>query len=301
MRKRKVLVSLITKDNDYQLEQSRSAESMAERLGLQVEVVFAGGDAVDQSTQVLKVVQSAPEMRPDAIVIEPAGGTAFPQVARAAVNSGIAWAVLNREATYLFELRQSAKVPVFGVSADQVEVGRIQCRQCAALLPRGGSILYIQGPSESSVAKERSMGLQETKPASIRLTTLKGQWTEESAQRAVASWLKLSTFRNTKIDLIAGQNDSMAIGARRAFQELLSELEREPWLNVPYIGVDGVTNTGQAWVRSGLLTATVVTPPSAGPAIELLAAALQSGKTPPERNLTQCFSLPPIETLRPAN
>ena len=64
----------------------------------------------------------------------------------------------------------------------------------------------------------------ESKPANIHLTILKGQWTEESAQRAVRSWLKLTTSHKATIDLVAAQDDSMAIGARKAFQDLPTEM-----------------------------------------------------------------------------
>ena len=82
---------------------------------------------------------------------------------------------------------------MFGVTSDHVEIGRLQGRQLAALLPKGGSVIYVQGPSENSAAKERTQGMQETKPANIQATMLKAQWTEESALRAVRSWLKLTT------------------------------------------------------------------------------------------------------------
>jgi len=232
-------------------------------------------------------------------VFEPVGGTALPQVAQAAVSNGIGWALLNRDATYIRELRRSTTVPIFGVSSDQVEVGRISARQCAALLPGGGSILYIQGPSHSNVSRERESGFQQAKPGNIHVAVLKGQWTEESAYRAVVSWLKLSTSQKARIDLVLSQNDAMAIGARKAFQEIGNEVERERWLSLPFLGVDGVPKTGQAWVRSGLLRATVLTPPNAGVAMEMLAAALQHKKPQPERAFIESLSIPPIDSLRP--
>jgi len=140
------------------------------------QVIYAGNDAITQSTQLLQVIQANPQERPDAILFEPVGSTALPQVARAAVSAGIGWAVLNREASYVSELRLLKKAPVFTISADHVEIGRIQGRQFAALLPKGGSVLYIQGPSENSAAKERTQGMLETKPGNIQVTALKGQW-----------------------------------------------------------------------------------------------------------------------------
>jgi ABC-type sugar transport system substrate-binding protein len=289
----------MTNENDYQLEQAHSAEVASHKLGVDIEILYAENDAITQSTQILRVIQGDPKERPDAIVFEPVGGTALPQVAQAAVNNGIGWALLNRDATYIRELRRSTTVPIFGVSSDQVEVGRISARQCAALLPGGGSILYIQGPSHSNVSRERESGFQQSKPGNIHIAVLKGQWTEESAYRAVASWLKLSTSQKARIDLVLSQNDAMAIGARKAFQEVGNEVERERWLGLPFLGVDGVPKTGQAWVRSGLLRATVLTPPNAGVAMEMLAAALQHKKPQPERAFIESVSIPPIESLRP--
>ena len=299
MAKIKFLVSLTTNDNDYQLEQAYAAEQAARNFGGDLQILYADNDAINQSTQILKAIQAAPDERPDGIIFEPVGGTSLPQVARAAVNAGIGWAVLNREANYISELRRTNKAPIFCVSSDHVEIGRIQGRQCAALLPAGGTVLYIQGPSENSAAKERTAGMQEAKPANIHLIMLKGQWTEESSQRAVRSWLKLSTSQKARVDLVAAQDDSMAIGARKAFQEMLSETERERWLSLPFLGCDGLPKTGQAWVRTGVLTATVYIPPNTGQALGMLVDALQNGKSQPERALTEAVSIPPIQKLRP--
>ncbi len=213
MKKLRFLISLTNDDNDYQIEQAHATEEAARRLAAIAQIIYAGNDAITQSTQLLQAIQAPPQERPDAIVFEPVGSTALPQVARAAINAGIGWAVLNREATYVSELRLMKKAPIFTISADHVEIGRIQGRQFAALLPKGGAILYIQGPSENSAAKDRTVGMMETKPDNIQVTALKGQWTEESSQKAVRSWLKLTTSQKAVVDLIGAQDDSMAAGS----------------------------------------------------------------------------------------
>jgi ribose transport system substrate-binding protein len=298
-KKIRIVVALTTNDNDYQIEQAQSAEQAAARLGVTAEIIYADNDAISQSTQILKVVQASAENRPDAVVFEPVGGTALPQVARAAATAGIGWAVLNRDAAYLDELRKTSTAPIFGVSSDHVEIGRLQGRQLAALLPKGGAVLYIQGPSENSAAKERTAGMQETKPANIQAVMLKAQWTEESSLRAVRSWLKLTTSQKSTIDVVAAQDDSMAMGARKAFQELTNEVERERWLRLPFIGCDGLPNTGQAWVRTGQLTATVFVPPNTGQAIEMIVDAIQNKKQPPVRVLVAPRSIPALNALTP--
>ena len=298
MKKLHFLVALTTNDNDYQIEQAQSAQQMARKLGAEVQIVYADNDAITQSTQILKAIQVAEDKRPDAVVFEPVGGTALPQVARAAASVGIGWAVLNRDASYIPEMRKSSSAPIFGVSSDHLEIGRIQGRQFAALLPHGGAILYIQGPAENSAAKERALGMQETKPSNIHVTALRAQWTEESAQRAVRSWLKLITSQRAAIDLIGAQDDSMALGARKAFEELANESERERWLKLPFTGCDGLPKTGEAWVRSGLLAATVFVPPNTGQAIEMIFQAIQNGKKAPERALTVPVSIPALDELK---
>lgn len=299
MAKTRILVSLTTNDNDYQIEQALSAESAAKEAGVTADIIYADNDAINQSTQILRAIQGDPGDRPNAIVFEPVGGTALPQVARAAAAAGIGWVVLNRDATYIEELRKSSTASIFAVSSDHVEIGRIQGRQFASLLPRGGTVLYIQGPSENSAAKERTLGMQEAKPANVQIIALRGQWTEESARRSVQSWLKLTTSQKATIDVVGAQDDSMAMGARKAFDEVTNEMERERWLKIPFTGCDGLPKTGQSWVRSGLLTATVFVPPNAGQAIEMIVQAMQQKKRPPERVLTVPASIPPLEALKP--
>ncbi len=300
MKTLRVLVSMLTTENDYQMEQANSAEQMASKLGVEAKIVFADNDAINQSTQILKAIQAGSEERPDAVVFEPVSGTALPQVARAAVNAGVGWVVMNREAAYLSELRPACKAPIFALSSDHFEIGRIQGRQFAALLPGGGSVLHIQGRSDSVAAKERLLGLMEVKSANIHLTALRGQWTEESGQRAVRSWLLLSTSQKSHIDLIGSQNDALAMGARKVFQELPNGAERDRWLSLPFTGCDGQPKTGQAWLHKGLLAATIYTPPLAGQAIELLVGAYQHGKIPPEHVLVSATSIPGIEALHPS-
>jgi ribose transport system substrate-binding protein len=301
MKKLRFLVSLQTIDNDYQEAQAQAAQDTARKLGSEAEIVYAENDAVNQSMQLLTAIQGPVESRPDAIVVEPVGGTALPQVARAASAAGIGWAVLNRRPDYRVDLRTSATAPIFAVTSDNVEIGRIQGRQLAALLPRGGSVLYIEGPAQSLSAQERKSGMLETKPSNIQVKTLKASWTEESAERAVKSWLKMATSQSASINLVSAQDDSMAMGARKAFQEISNEEERSRWLSLPFIGCDGQPATGQAWVREKKLTATIHIPPLTGQAMEIIAKAIHDGTQPPDHFLTTSFSIPPLVLLGPRN
>src|SRR5690349_6365657 len=141
MKKLKLLVSVVSNEKDYQREQARAVTELADRLGAEVEIIYAEGDAINQSQQLRDARQAAPESRPDVIVCHPAG-TGLSQVAPTAASTGMGWAVVKRPVDYLTELRGNSKAPVFCITVDQEEVGRIQARQIAALLPQGGLVLY---------------------------------------------------------------------------------------------------------------------------------------------------------------
>ena len=86
-----ILVSLITEENDFQMEQAAAAQATALRLGVQLQIVYAANDAVNQSQQLFSAIQSSGQ-RPDGILVEPVG-TGMAQAAGAAVTAGIGWGV----------------------------------------------------------------------------------------------------------------------------------------------------------------------------------------------------------------
>jgi ABC-type sugar transport system substrate-binding protein len=296
MNKLNVVVSLLTEDNDYQLEQAASAQAAAHDLGINVQIIFSGNDAVQQTQQILSFIQD-PAKRPDAILVEPVG-TSMHQVAKAAVDAGIAWALINVQADYIPHLRTRATVPVFSVLCDHEGIGKIQGQQIGAILGDRGCVLYIEGPGLRDIAKLRSKGMQSTKPHGIDVKTLRGDWTQRSGHQAIKSWLSLSTSRQLNVGMIACQNDDMAIGARRAFEELGDMRERDTWLKLPITGCDGVPKSGQAWVRQGRLAATVISPPLVGTAMQLLSSALKKGAQPPEQTVVPPSSFPTLNELQ---
>jgi ribose transport system substrate-binding protein len=293
MEKLKVVVALITRDNDYQAEQAVAVTDMAARFGVKIQIIYADNDAVNQTQQLIKIIQD-PIQRPSAILVEPVG-TGMPQVAKAAVGAGIGWGIINSEPDYVSELRRNGEIPVFSVSTDQSEVGRIQGKQIAALVQEG-NVLYIEGPFNSAATQHRTKGMLSTKPAAIELKMLKGDWTERSAHQAAKSWLSLGSSRRLRIRGVICQNDAMAMGARKAFVGL-TEKDREQWLNIPFTGCDGVAKTGQEWVRRGLLKATIITAPAAGIALEILAKSVNACAMPADRTLIPPKSFPVIEEL----
>jgi ABC-type sugar transport system substrate-binding protein len=293
------LALIVAETNEYQREQTKVARVVAQQLGVELEIVAIADNAIVQSQVILKLLQSSEEARPSGILFEPAG-TPLAQAAQLAASSGIGWVVLNRQAEYLASLRQSfPKTPMFSVSTSHTDVGRIQGEQIRSLLPRGGTVLLIQGPSTNLAAVQRTTGMELAKPTSVEVRTLRGQWTELSGFKAASAWLKLSSSQQLGVKVVAAQNDAMVLGAHKAFQEFKGEGNKGSWLDVTFIGCDGLPAVGQAAVRQGLLAATVVTPPNAGQALEALVKALQTGHQPAETILTTPTSHPPAGSLKP--
>jgi ABC-type sugar transport system substrate-binding protein len=294
---RRIVVSLITAEQEFQLFQADDARKTAARLGLEVEVLFAENNAVLQIQQLFRFVHLPEPERPAAIVVETITGEGLERVARNATASGIGWLLLNRHVAYLEPLRRERpQLPVAMVGTDQEEMGRIQARQFRALLPKGGNILYVQGPPDTSVARERLRGAEGgIAGAPIHMRVLNGDWTEESGEKALSSWLRLKTSEGFQVDIVGCQNDSMAIGARRAVGQA-----RPAWAAaVRYTGCDGLPNGGRRLVDEGVLAATVVSPSNTGPALERIAAWLRSGELPPRDVLLEPHSHPAEAFIRP--
>lgn len=293
----RALLSLTVNDGEYQTEQAKAAQAAARKLDVGLDIIYAENDALTQSEQLLKVIQGPVSARPNVILMEPVG-TGLPQVAKAAVSAGIGWVVLNRDVDYIASLRSVGRQgqPIFVVTVDHVEIGRIHGRQMRALLPRGGHVLYIEGPSGNEAARQRLAGMMETKPANIQLRTIRGRWTQESAYESTASVLRLSTFRDNPLDAVVAQDDSMAMGSRKAFMQLAADRVNK----LVFVGCDGLPQLGQAWVNATQLTATIVQPTNADIALQLAVESLRQHKPVSERVLVNPISFPGTEKLAAA-
>jgi ABC-type sugar transport system substrate-binding protein len=296
VKKLRCLVS-IPGDTMYLREQVGAAQSTAARLGLELEVLRADMDAVVQGQQLLEFVQARDGSRPDAVLLEPVSAAGLPRVAEAAVAAGIAWVVSNADVDYIAALRAKARAPVFLISQDHLEIGRIQGRQLAALLPGGGCVLYLRGPGMSSVASRRFEGLDAGKPKNVELKALKVQGASaEDAYRAVCSWLSLSTGRPDKTHFIFSQNADFILGARKAFETITPEPNRSKWLSVPCAGA-GVAKQIKPLVDQGLLRVAVLTSLTHDKGLEMLAQAIKTGTQPREHTFVEAHSYPSVEDL----
>ncbi len=149
--KRQVVVSLLTSKQDFQLAQAEAAREAAGSAGLGVEVLFAENNGVTQIHQLFQLITRPEAERPLAMVVETVAGEGLERVARNAVKAGIGWVLMNRDAAYVDALRaERSDLAISNVSVDNEDAGRIQGRQLRILLPKGGRVLYLQGPGDTA-------------------------------------------------------------------------------------------------------------------------------------------------------
>jgi len=286
-----VVLSLLTSRQGFQRQQEAQGRAAASRAGLDVEVVFAENDPVRQIAQLEEYRKRAPGARPVAFVVETVAAVGFEKIARSCVAARIGWVVISARAPYLETLRKDFPgVLVTSATVDELEVGRIQARQLKALLPAGGQVLLVEGPSASSATiLRRRMTEQELKGSTVQVAqTVSGDWTTQGAEFAVGSWL--SENPDARVDAVCAQNDEMAVGARNALRA-----QRPDWEG-PFTGCDGLPDGGLRSVREGLLAATVAKPPTAGAGVDLVAAALAGQPVAPHVVLA-ARSVPELEVL----
>jgi ribose transport system substrate-binding protein len=295
MKKLQIVVSL-PNDNAYQHEQALAAQAAGKRLGVDLQVIHANDDAITQSQQLLEIIQCKTQTRPRALLVEPVTATGLRRVAEAAVAEEIAWVVSNSNVDYVKDLRKDPKVPVFTVTQGQTEIGRLQGKQLAILLPNGGSALYIQGPSTSSVAVHRNEGMESARPRNVQFITLRSKWSEANAWQSVTAWLRLATSRAEKFAAVVGHTHELALGARKAFEEIENPEQKKKWLDLPFIGI-GVASQVKPLVDGRSLAAAVVTSVTVDLALRLLVRAMETQIQPPECTFVEASSYPDLQKL----
>lgn len=297
MMKLRVVASL-PNDNAYQHQQQLAAKAAGDRLGVDLQIFLANDDAILQSQQLLETIQGNSEGKPAGLLVEPVTASGLRRVAEVAVSKGIGWVISNSDVDYVNELRKGAKVPVFTVTQGQSEIGRVQGKQLATLLPQGGSVLSIQGPSMSSVAKLRHEGMEMARAKNRQLTILRSKWSEESANQCVRMWLKLATSRAEKYDAVIGQTHELALGARKALQNCENPEQQRLWQAKPFLGI-GIANQVKPLVDGRSLTAAVVTSVTMDLALRMLVQAIKTQFQPPERTVVETASYPELDKLEP--
>jgi ribose transport system substrate-binding protein len=278
--------------NDFQLLQEETALSEGTQLGMDVEVVFA--PPFDQLAVLKKRLLEAASRPLDAILVEPAN-VAMAEMAMRDTKGKTGLVLLNNWTPAVEEYARAwgSEHPFGTVSSDQKRIGEIQGRQVCALLPKGGVVLALLGPQRAGPAAERTEGMKVTLRPDIKLyQTEAAQWAEANGAEAFKNWYASFRVRTETVNVVAGQNDELAVGAREAAKTVANPAHQKMFAEAKYIGIDGSARYGKRMVDSGVLTATVVMPSNSDVALRHLHAFWQSRRPFPLRALTEVTPYP---------
>ena len=241
---------------DIWREKQNAELRMGSYLHDDVELRFAA--AYDSDERQIQQIDSLVATGIDLLIVAPNQvATITPAIDRA-YDQGIPVIVFERKTN-------SQKYTAF-MSADNYEMGRVMGEFIATQLKGRGRVLEVMGLKGSSPAIERHKGFTDALShyGGIELVaTLQGDWTEESAYEAV---LKYQGALHD-IDYVFGQNDRMAMGARRAMAGLSNEGQGV----CSFCGIDGLPGEegGIRLVRDSVLEATYIYPTHGDKLLEL--------------------------------
>ncbi|HET6437586.1 MAG TPA: substrate-binding domain-containing protein [Anaeromyxobacter sp.] len=289
----RVLFSQLDRTQEYQQMQEEEGRAAAARAGLEAEAVYCQNDPATQLEQVSRAMRGPEATRPVAVIIQPAAVAGLEALAREAARTGVGWVAMD-SAPYLEGLQREFPGKLLAlVSPDQREIGRMMAKLIRAVLPRGGRIVHLEGPSLVAPVIHRRIGMMEVlKGSGVEVVkTLTGDWGEASGEKATTFWLKLGS-RKERPDLVAAQNDAMATGAWKALRALKPE-----WGDVPLIGCDGLPNGGQRLVRENMLLGTVVQPTTFPASVEAVVRSLHGEAVAPATLLAPSI-FPALEQIR---
>jgi ABC-type sugar transport system substrate-binding protein len=289
----RVALFLTEEQNRYQKLLHADAARHAEQTGIVLEVSFCSLGVARQVEQLRAAIRRPADERPRAVLVMPAEDASMREVAREVAAAGVGWVLLNRRAAFLDRLPyEFPALPIFTVSPNDHEIGKVQGRQLRAALPRNARVLLARGGS-GPTAVDREAGLRSSLTGSqIGVDVLYGSWAFQGASNALDKHFSMAARKTARLDAIACQNDEIALAAVQALERAAGRLARPELTRVKVFGCDGLPDEGQRYVREGKFSATVVVPPTSGAAIQALADAFDRGVQPPAELNVPCTPLP---------
>lgn len=200
-----------------------------------VDIVVADNDADKQMQQVRAFIDRGV----DALILHAASPDITDEVNTLTAEANIPLVYVNRPPP---QLSFPGKVSI--VACNELVAGRVQMRMLSSLSGGSGNVVLLTGPENHSGAIGRTTGVKEVIDANSGLRLVHqsvASWSVEKAEKIVLDLLN----KGTQIDMVAANNDKMAIGAIQAFEKAGVSLD-----TVVVGGVDG-TPAGLNHIKEG--------------------------------------------------
>ena len=230
-------------------------------------VIFkdAQNDTLKQRAHVEEFVNS----RVNLLIISPKEAVPLTAPVAEAFRRGIPVIVLDRRVL-------GAEYTTF-IGADNKMIGRAAGRWAAARLGGKGKIVELKGLMTSTPGQDRHSGFVEgIKGTGLEVVFAADmKWLEPDARKEMESALAV----HRQIGLVYAHNDPGAHGAYLAARAVGREKE------MLFVGIDGLPQEGQVYVRQGILAASFEYPTGGKEAIETALRILKGEKVPKEITL----------------
>ena len=163
------------------------------------------------------------------------------------------------------------------IGADNKKIGRAAGRWIAKLLGGKGNVVELKGLMTSTPGQDRNAGFREgIKGTGVNVVfEADMKWLEPNARKEMESALA----RFPTLDLVYAHNDPAAHGAFLAAKATGREKK------ILFVGIDGLPQEGQMYVKQGILSASFEYPTGGREAIENALAILNGKPVPREITL----------------
>jgi ribose transport system substrate-binding protein len=227
----------------------------------ELQVIFkdAQNDTLKQQAQVEEFISAGVDL----IIVSPKEAAPLTPVVAQAYDKGIPVIVLDRRVL-------GDKYTCF-IGADNKKIGQAAGKWIVNKLGGKGKVVELKGLMTTIPGQDRHSGfIQGIKDANGIEVVFEAdmKWLEPNARKEMESALA----RFPQIDLVYAHNDPGAHGAYLAAQAAGREK------GIIFVGIDGLAQEGQAYVKQGLLSASFEYPTGGREAIET-ALELLNGKT----------------------
>jgi ribose transport system substrate-binding protein len=234
----------------------------------EIKVVYkdAQNDTLKQRSQMEEFISAGVNL----IIISPKEAAPLTPVVEQAFKKGIPVIVLDR--------RVLGDQYTCFIGADNKKIGKAAGKWIVEKLGSKGKVVELMGLMTSTPGQDRHSGFRDgIKGSDVNIIfEADMKWLEPDARKEMESALA----RFDKIDLVYAHNDPGAHGAYLAAQAAGREK------NIIFVGIDGLPQEGQAYVKQGIMQASFEYPTGGKEAIELGLDILNGKKVEKEVTLS---------------
>ncbi len=234
-------VSMAYFDQNFLTIIRHAIDKEAKTRGLNVQFEDARGDVGRQTDQVQSFIGSGV----DAIIVDPVDSAGTPAITRLAQQAKIPLVYVNRTPG-----DKTLPAGVVFVGSDEKESGTLQMEELARLANYQGNVAVMIGNLSDAGAIQRTKDVEQVVAKYPKMKVVLKQTANYSRNEGMDLMLNWLT-NGEKIDIVAANNDEMAIGAIMALQQAKQQQN-----NILVGGIDA-TPDGLKALASGKMQVTV--------------------------------------------